>query len=266
MLLEVDGIEFSYDSTPILKGVTFEVKRREMVAILGPNGAGKSTLLKCINGILKPKGGVVMVEGLPGESYGTRERAKKMGYVPQTNTGNFMTVFDAVLLGRKPYIRWGPGERDLKLVEETLKLVGLESLALKRTNSLSGGELQKVVVARALVQKPRVLLLDEFTNNLDLKNQLEVMKLVSKITHESGVASIVVMHDINLALRYSDKFVVMAKGAIHARGGKEIIEPQLMKEVYGIEVLVGNLGGVPLVVPIEGGVARDETGEDAHAG
>ncbi len=251
MILEVDGVEFSYDSAPILKGVTFEVRKGEMVAILGPNGAGKSTLLKCINGILKPKGGVVMVEGLPGESYGSHEMAKKMGYVPQINTGNFMTVFDAVLLGRKPYIRWGPSEKDLRLVEETLKLVGLESLALKRTNNLSGGELQKVVVARALVQEPRILLLDEFTNNLDLKNQLEAMRIVSKITHEREVASIVVMHDINLALRYSDKFVVMANGAIHAKGGREIIEPRLIEEVYGIEVLIGNLGGVPLVVPVE---------------
>ncbi len=251
MLLEVDGIEFSYDSIPILKGVTFEVKRGEMVAILGPNGAGKSTLLKCINGILKPKGGVVMVEGLPGESYGTRDMAKKMGYVPQTNTGNFMTVFDAVLLGRKPYMRWDPSEKDVELVGETLKLVGLEHLALKRTNSLSGGELQKVVVARALVQKPKVLLLDEFTNNLDLRNQLEAMRLVSRLTHERGVSSIVVMHDINLALRYSDKFVVMTKGVIHAQGEKEIIDPQLVKGVYGIKVLVENVGGVPLVVPVE---------------
>jgi len=251
MMLKVDGVEFSYDSVAILKEVEFEVERGEVVAILGPNGAGKSTLLKCISGILKPKKGLVMVENLPLKSLGPQELAKRLGYVAQINVGNFMTVFDAVLLGRKPYIGWGAGEKDIKLVEEALKLVGLEKLSLRRTNELSGGELQRVMLARALVQEPRILLLDEPTNNLDLKNQLEVMKLVSEITHQRGIASIVVMHDINLSLRYADKFLVMKEGVIYAEGGKEVIEPQLVREVYGIEALVENIKGFPTVIPVK---------------
>ena len=251
MVLKVDGVEFSYDSVAILKEVEFEVERGEVVAILGPNGAGKSTLLKCISGILKPKKGLVMVENLPLKSLGPQELAKRLGYVAQINVGNFMTVFDAVLLGRKPYIGWGAGEKDIKLVEEALKLVGLEKLSLRRTNELSGGELQRVMLARALVQEPRILLLDEPTNNLDLKNQLEVMKLVSEITHQRGIASIVVMHDINLSLRYADKFLVMKEGVIYAEGGKEVIEPQLVREVYGIEALVENIKGFPTVIPVK---------------
>jgi iron complex transport system ATP-binding protein len=250
MMLKVDDIEFSYNSTPVLKKVEFEVEKGEVAAILGPNGAGKSTLLKCMNGILKPRKGMVMVEDLPVKSLRIREMAKKIGYVPQSSNGNFMTIFDAVLLGRKPYIKWGADEKDFKLVEDTLKLMGLEKLALMRTNELSGGELQKVVLARALVQKPKIFFLDEPTNNLDMKNQLEVMRIISKVTHERGVTSIIVMHEINLALRYSDKFIVMKDGMIYAQGRK-IIKPQLIKEVYGIEALVENVRGFPLVIPIE---------------
>ncbi len=251
MMLEVDGVEFSYDSVAVLKEVRFEVEGGEVVAILGPNGAGKSTLLKCISGILKPRKGLVMVEGSPLESLGPQELAKRLGYVAQINVGNFMTVFDAVLLGRKPYIGWGAGEEDIKLVEEALKLVGLEKLSLRRTNELSGGELQRVMLARALVQEPRILLLDEPTNNLDLRNQLEVMKLVSEITHQRDIATIVVMHDINLSLRYADKFLVMKEGIIYAEGRREVIEPQLVKEVYGIEALVENIRGFPTVIPVK---------------
>jgi len=250
MMLKVDGIEFSYNSTPILKGINFEIKEGEITTILGPNGAGKSTLLKCINGILKPRNGVIMIENLPVDSISVHEMAKKIGYVPQNSNGNFMTVFDAVLLGRKPYIKWGPDEKDFRLVEETLRLIGLEKLALKRTNELSGGELQKVVLARALAQRPRMLFLDEPTNNLDIKNQLEVMQIISKITHERNIASIIVMHEINLALRYSDKFIVMKDGTVYAQG-EEIIEPQLIREVYGIDAIVENMNGFPLVIPVK---------------
>jgi len=249
-MLKVDGVEFSYNSIPILKGVKFEVEEGQIATILGPNGAGKSTLLKCMNGILKPRKGVIMVEELSIKSLGTHEMAKKIGYVPQNSNGNFITVFDAVLLGRKPYIKWGADEKDLKIVEDTLKLMELERFALKRTNELSGGELQKVILARALVQKPKILFLDEPTNNLDIKNQFEVMRIISKITHERNVTSIIVMHEINLALRYSDKFIVMKNGMIYAQGRK-IINSHLIKEVYGIEALVENIRGFPLVIPVE---------------
>ena len=249
MILKVDDIEFSYNSTPALKRVKFNVKKGEVLAILGPNGAGKSTLLKCMNGILKPKKGTIIIEGFSINSLGVREMAKRISYIPQSSNGNFMTVFDTVLLGRRPHIKWGPDKKDLKLVEETLKLVGIDKFALKHTNELSGGELQKVILARALVQKPKILFLDEPTNDLDIKNQLEVMRIISRITHESDIASIVVMHEINLALRYSDRFIIMKDGIIYAQGGREIVNSNLIKEVYGIEALVENIKGFPLVIP-----------------
>ena len=169
MILSVDGIEFSYKSKRILENVKFKVNRGDVVSILGVNGAGKSTLIKCINKILKPKQGTILIDNYDIDKLDNLEIAKKMGYVPQRADGNYMTVFDTVLLGRKPHIKWEISEKDIELVNNILKLMNLEDYALRYTNELSGGELQKVIIARALVQEPHVLLLDEPTNNLDLK-------------------------------------------------------------------------------------------------
>ncbi|MBE0478658.1 ABC transporter ATP-binding protein [Candidatus Aerophobetes bacterium] len=250
MMLKVDGVEFSYNSTPVLKGVKFEAEEGEVVVILGPNGAGKSTLLRCMNGILKPRKGVVVIEDVLLESLGIEEIARRTGYVPQNASSNFMSVFDTVLLGRKPHIRWAASEKDFKLVEDTLKLMGIEKFSLKLTRELSGGELQKVILARALVQEPRILLLDEPTNNLDIKNQFEVMRMLNKITHQRNITSIAVMHDINLALRYADRFIAMKNGRIYGEGKREAIDAQLIRKVYGIEVVVDSIRGFPVIVPI----------------
>ena len=251
MILSVDGVEFAYRSRKVLNNIKFEVKKGEVVSILGVNGAGKSTLLKCINKILKPKRGTILIDNFDIRQLDNLELAKKVGYVPQRAEGNYMTVFDAVLLGRKPHIKWEVSDRDIEITHKVLKLLNLEDYALRYTNELSGGELQKVIIARALVQGPQILLLDEPTNNLDLKNQLEVMRIIRDISKSQNIASIVVMHDLNLALRYSDKFIMLKNGVIYAEGGKEIINPENIKAVYGVDVYVENVRGIPVVVPIE---------------
>ena len=250
MILSVDGVEFAYKSRQILNNIKFEVKRGEVVSILGVNGAGKSTLLKCINKILKPKRGTILIDNFDINNLDGYELAKKVGYVPQRAERNYMTVFDAVLLGRKPHIKWEVSDRDIEITHKVLKLLNLEGYALRYTNELSGGELQKVIIARALVQEPQILLLDEPTNNLDLKNQLEVMKIIRDISKSQNIASIVVMHDLNLALRYSDKFIMLKNGVIYAEGGKEIINPENIKAVYGVDAYVENVKGIPVVIPI----------------
>jgi len=252
MILSVDGVEFAYKSRQILNNIKFEVKRGEVVSILGVNGAGKSTLLKCINKILKPKRGTILIDNFDINQLDNLELAKKVGYVPQRAEGNYMTVFDAVLLGRKPHIKWEVSDRDIEITHKVLKLLNLEDYALRYTNELSGGELQKVIIARALVQEPQILLLDEPTNNLDLKNQLEVMKIIREVSKSQNIASIVVMHDLNLALRYSDKFIMLKDGVIYAEGGKEIINPENIRAVYGVDAYIENVKGIPVVVPIEG--------------
>jgi len=249
MILSVDKVEFSYGSATVLKDVNFKVKKGDLVSILGVNGSGKSTLMKCINRILRFNNGMIFVEDRDLKRMKEIEIARKIGYVPQSSETGFVTVFDAVLLGRKPYIKWDVSKKDIELTEEILKVMNLEEYALRYINELSGGELQKVVIARALVQEPKILLLDEPTSDLDLKNQLEVMNIIKEVSCAQNIASIVVMHDINLALRYSDKFIILKEGQVFTTGGKEVITPEIIKETYGVDVHVKNFEGVPLVIP-----------------
>ena len=250
MILSVDDIEFSYKSKKILENVKFKVNRGDVVSILGVNGAGKSTLIKCINKILKPKKGAILIDNYNIDKLDNLEIAKKIGYVPQRADGNYMTVFDAVLLGRKPHIKWEISEKDIEITHKFLKLMDLEDYALRYTNELSGGELQKVVIARALVQEPHVLLLDEPTNNLDLRNQLESLRIIRDISKSQNIASIIVMHDLNLALRFSDKFIMLKDGKIFAEGGTEVITPENIEAVYGVRAHVDEYNGIPIVVPL----------------
>lgn len=248
MILSVNDIDFSYNGKNVLKNVKFTVKKGEVVSILGVNGAGKSTLLKCINRMLKPKKGTILVDNFNLNKLNGGEIAKKMAYVSQTVYGNYITVFDAVLLGRKPHLKWDVSKKDLEITRKVLELMHLEENALRYTKELSGGELQKVVIARALVQQPQILLLDEPTNNLDLKNQMEVMKIIKNISKSQGIASVVVMHDLNLTLRFSDKFILLKDGMIYSKGDSSIINSKNIREVYNINAYVDNYNGIPIVV------------------
>ncbi|WP_457742739.1 ABC transporter ATP-binding protein [Thermococcus sp.] len=246
-MIETRNLRFSYGSREVLKGIDFEAGEGEFVAILGPNGAGKSTLLRCLAGILKCDG--VFLKDRPIGDYERRELSKVLAYVPQRIEPGFLTVFDTVLLGRRPYMGLTPSEKDLRVVEEALKRLGIEDLALKRTNEISGGELQKVSIARALAQEPEILLMDEPTNNLDLKSQLEVMRIARELSRE-GKTVITVMHDVNLALRFARRFVFIKGGRKVADGNLEVLSEELFEEVYGVKVEIGEIRGVPVVVPL----------------
>lgn len=248
MILSVDNIEFSYQSKNVLKNIKFKAKRGEVVSILGMNGAGKSTLLKCINRILQPKQGTILIDSFDLNQLDDKEVAKNIAYAPQCVTGNYISVFDAVLLGRKPYIKWDVSNKDLEITDKILKLMQLEEYALRKTNELSGGELQKVIIARALVQEPKILLLDEPANNLDLKNQMEVMKIIKDISKSQNITSIVVMHDLNLTLRFSDKFIMLKDGKIYSEGNSEVINSRNIRDVYNVEAYVDHYRGIPIVV------------------
>ncbi|MBF7084333.1 ABC transporter ATP-binding protein [Desulfallas sp. Bu1-1] len=250
MILSVDGVEFSYNSRPVLRDIKFEVNRGEFFAILGNNGAGKSTLLKCLNTILKPQTGTILIEKENLFVLSRREVARRLGYVAQRYESTRFTVFDAVLLGRKPHIKWGTTARDLEIVRNVLGILGLDEFSLRYLDELSGGELQKVVIARALAQEPRVLLLDEPTSNLDLKNQFEVLKTVKRAVREQNIAAVVVMHDLNLALRFADKFLLLKNRTIFACGGMEVMTPENIAGVYGVPVAVERLANIPVIVPL----------------
>jgi len=252
MMLSIAGIRFGYNSHPILKDIHLELGRGQILAVLGVNGAGKSTFLKCVNRIIRVRKGSIRLHGEDVLDMKGEEIARHMGYVPQRYGEEELAVFDAVLLGRKPYINWKADERDLEIVETTLKRMELESMAMRPVNTLSGGEMQKVILARALAQEPDLLLLDEPTSNLDLKNQLEVMDLVHAAVKERGLSAVICLHDINLAFRFADRFVMIKDGRVHTQGDREAVTPEAIHQVYGVRVILGEVQGYPIVVAVNG--------------
>ncbi len=293
MTLEVEELSFSYGGQPVLEKVSFTARGGTCLAILGPNGAGKSTLLRCIDRLLVPTSGSICMDGREVADMKPGELARQVAFVPQEPVFADATVFDAVLLGRRPCFRWEAGADDLLAVEKTLTKLGLAPLALRPVEQLSGGERQRVAIARALVSQPQVLLLDEPTSNLDMKHQVDTIDLLRTVTRDSGVCVrdseacvrdseacvrdsgvcvrdggvcvrdseacvLVTMHDLNLAVRFADSFLLMKDRRIYAAGGPEILTPATLRAVYGVEVTVAQVEGQTVVVPRQG-TDRGET-------
>ncbi len=252
-MIKVKQLSYSYHKTNhILRNIEFSAGEGQCIAILGNNGAGKSTMVKCLNRILEPQQGMVSVNGRDLKYLKRKLIAQDMAYVSQQNEGSRFTVYDAVLLGRKPYIRINPTAEDHRITEDIIKRMGLSSFTLRYIDELSGGELQKVMLARALAQQPKVLMLDEPTSNLDLKNQYEVMRIVRDIAIEDRLCVIIVIHDLNLAIRYCDRFLFIKDSFVHSFGGVEIVNSEAIREVYGMEVTIENISGYLTVIPICG--------------
>ncbi len=260
-MLQTKNIFFSYGSGPVLEGIDLLVREGELCAVLGNNGAGKSTLLKCITGILQPQKGSVYLGGDESSFLSRRETALRLGYVPQREVCRArVTVFDAVLMGRKPHITWGAQDRDLQTVEEVIDILGLEELALRYIDELSGGEYQKVVIARALAQEPRVLLLDEPTSNLDLKNQLEVLETIREAVEDRGISTLMAIHDLNLAMRFADRFVFLHNGKVLSAGGDEVLTPYNIELTYGVQVEIHGTNGSRSIIPMKTGKRKKKDG------
>lgn len=249
MIMEVKNLSAGYGRRNVFEGIDFSLGENELLAILGPNGAGKTTMLKCINSVLSPRKGVVMVEGDDVSCMSSGEIARKVAYVAQKQEPARLTVFDAILLGRKPRMGWRVSGKDLEIVDAAIKRLGLESLMLKYTDSISSGELQKVSIARALVQEPSLLLLDEPTSNLDLKNQLEILQTIRAVIAAHRVGAVMTMHDLNLAMRFADRFVLLKDGGIHSSGDTDCITSGMIKDVYGVDVQISRAEGFPVMLP-----------------
>ncbi len=253
MKLKINKLSFSYAGTQVLKDVELEVGSGELLSIVGPNGSGKSTLLKCINRILKPQENAVLIDGKDATKLNIKELSKIMGYVPQSSTSTFpFTVFDVVLMGRKPYIHWNLSDRDNEIVAEMLDFLGIGDLVMRHFNELSGGEQQKVIVARALAQQPQFLLLDEPTSSLDIRHQLEILCMLRGLTQTNERSVVVSMHDLNLASRFSDSMLMLKRGKIFACGTpEEVLTEENIQAVYGISCTVTHsIVGKPQIVPL----------------
>jgi iron complex transport system ATP-binding protein len=257
--LVINNLSFNYAGHPVLKEVEFKVDSGEVLSIVGPNGSGKSTLLKCMNRILKTKENTVFIDGKDASKINYKDLSRLIGYVPQSSTSTFsFTVFDIVLMGRRPYINWNLSEKDSEIVAEVLDFLGIGDFAMRHFNELSGGEQQKVVIARALAQQPQTLLLDEPTSSLDIRHQLEILCMLRSLTQNEEHSVIVTMHDLNLASRFSDRLLMLKKGEIFACGTpKEVLTEENIRAVYGIESKVSDsFMGIPQVMPLISGLNR----------
>lgn len=251
MILDVQKLHFAYNGQAILDGIDFQVQPGELLAILGPNGVGKTTLLKCINTIHRPRNGTILVEDRSVLHMSPADIALHIGYVAQQNETARLTVFDAILMGRKPHIRWRPSRHDLEIVDSAIRHLHLDDKTLRGIDQLSGGELQKVCIARALVQEPRLMLLDEPTSALDLKNQVEIMGLLRRVVDEHAIGAVMTMHDLNKAMRYADTLLLLKNGRMHSHGPTGQVTAEMIESVYGLAVEIHHINGYPVVVPIE---------------
>lgn len=234
-MIEAKGICFHYKNCPVvLQDVAFQAENGQFLAILGNNGAGKSTLLKCMNGILKPDAGSLLLDGEDLLTMPRRQVAQRVAFVAQTVASTQMTVHDMVMLGRRPYMGWAFSGEDHHIVHAAMARLGLMELRGRFLHQLSGGERQKVMLARALAQQPRLLLLDEPTSSLDVRNQYQVLKIVAELCRTDGLTALVVIHDLDLALRFCDRFLLLRAGRVCRCGGPEAVDAETLKQVYDV--------------------------------
>ena len=248
-MIEVNHISYHYHGCEeVLKDVSFQLEPGKFLAILGNNGVGKSTLLKCLNKILKADEGSFLLDGENILKMSNHQVSQRIAFVSQNVPNTQMTVHDVVMLGRRPYMKWGFTEKDHQIVHEAMDRLSLDALRGRFLNQLSGGERQKVMLARALAQQPKLLLLDEPTSSLDIHNQYQVLKIVREICHQDGLTAIVVIHDLNLALRFCDKFLLLRQGQVYDSGDWQVLTPEALEQVYQVKGRVLDVGGRKMVL------------------
>ncbi len=254
-VIQFNDVKTGYGDKEIIKGLSNDIKKGEFVDLIGSNGAGKSTLLKAVSGINPLDGGTITIQGKDNASLTPRDRAKEVAVVPQSFDVDYdFTVRDIVMMGRNPYI--GPRDResdeDRGIVEDALKRTDTLKFADRYFNTLSGGERQKVILARAIAQQTDIILLDEPTSALDLHRQIEVMELIEEL-NKNGVTVLAVLHDLNLAARYCSRMLLINDGNIIADGTpKEVMTQKNLKQIYDMKMIIRNnpLFNKPEVIPV----------------
>ncbi len=244
-MLSVKNLYSAYSNKGriVLNDVSFELGDGEIGVLLGPNGAGKSTLFQTILGTLKERSGDILIDGQIKEKTKRREWAKKIAYVPQRIPSSGLSVFETVLLGRIPYFSFSPSKEDEEHTKEILEELGLSSLSYKPTDELSGGELQKVALATALNQNPSLLLLDEPTSNLDIKNSVLLQGLCKKLAKTHRISILIATHDLNSALDLGDRFFFLKEGKIVGQGKEDAFNEENIFATFGVHVSVSVSGG-----------------------
>ena len=255
MAIDIKNLNYYYGDIPALKDLNFSVTKGDFF-IIGPNGSGKTTLMKLMAGILKPKKGRLKILNRAIGNDTRKDLAKTMAFVPQIMPVDFpFSVIEVVLMGRSPYMGMlgVEQEEDLKIAEQALTFTGVAHLAHRKLDQLSGGEQQRVFIARALCQEPDIILLDEPTASLDLAHQIRLMDLMEKLKKEKVITVVMVSHDINLAAMYSDRLLLLNKGEIVCLGHPdEVLTFRTLEAAYGCTLLVDEspLGKIPRITPV----------------
>ncbi|SCY94672.1 heme ABC transporter ATP-binding protein [Alkaliphilus peptidifermentans] len=240
--LIANNLTFKYDESTIIDNISFEIEKKSFVTIIGPNGSGKSTLLKLLAANLEPEKGTIILNDNELNDYSTKSLAKEMAVVPQeTNISYDFTVYDIVLMGRNPHIKRFKKEspQDLSIVKEAMEATNTWYLRDRNINEISGGERQRVIIAKAIAQEPKVILLDEPTSSLDIHHQIEVLDLLKTLNKEKGVTIVAVLHDMNLAARYSGEIILMHKGNLITMGKTEaVMTVEILQQAYEMEMVI----------------------------
>jgi iron complex transport system ATP-binding protein len=255
--VKFENIYFSYGSHPVLKNVSLSVKKGETVCVLGPNGAGKSTLMLIAMGLLQPQKGKVRINGKPVREWPSSDFAKYCAYVPQrSHLPPALTVWESVMLGRTPHLGFLgiAGRHDEEIVERSIAEMEIENISHRRVGEISGGERQRVILARMLAQEPSCLFLDEPTHSLDMHHQATLLSFIRRLTEEKGVTALCVVHDLNLASTFSDKVILLADGELAAHGTPEqVINNENIVSAYGNGITIfprPDESGRPAALPV----------------
>ena len=234
MMLEVNNVSFSYSKKEILNNVSFKIDEGEIVTILGKNGVGKTTLLEILLSIKKAKNGSILLNNKNLEEYSSKEKAKLIAYVPQILDETNLTVYDFLLLGRIPYFNLSPSKEDKEEVLKIIKEFNLEEIANHSMVKVSGGERQLVSIARAMLTKPKILILDEPTSALDIQNTKKVLDTLERLVKKENISILISMHDINEALAISNRLLIFKEGSILFDIKPNMISENVIYETYGV--------------------------------
>lgn len=249
-MLKVENLHFRYSNlgNPVLNGACLKLKQGQIGIVLGKNGSGKTTLFKNILGIEKTKTGTIAFDGENLLKMSRRERARRIAYVPQHIHFGDLSVLDSVLMGRVSYFGMKAGREDYEAVEKILEDMGLQDFASRSAEALSGGEKQKIAIARAMAQEPKLMIFDEPTGNLDIANERLIMEEAKKLAKEKNISILSSLHDLNQALEFGDKFFLMKDGVVKYAGGKECITEEVIKDIFDVEVKIAEIDGCRVVL------------------